>query len=54
MQTVLNQALEHYRRQRFLEDTNKAFAALRSDPEAWQQEQQEREVWEQTLADDFE
>ncbi len=46
MQTVLNEAIDSYRRQKFLEEANAAFAALRSDPEAWREEQQERDLWD--------
>ncbi len=35
MQTVLDEAIESYRRQRLLEEANAAFAALRADKEAW-------------------
>jgi hypothetical protein len=45
MQTVLNEAIDSYRRQKFLEEANAAFA-LRSDPEAWREEQQERDLWD--------
>ena len=38
-------------RQEFLERANQAYAALRNNPEAWQEELAERELWEQTLAD---
>jgi len=54
MQAVLEQALEQYRRQQLLEETNAAYAALRAAPEAWADLQQERLAWEQTLADGLE
>lgn len=54
MQTVLNEAIESYRRQKFLEEANTAFAALRSDPEAWQEEQQERDLWDRAGEDGLE
>lgn len=53
MQTVLEDALELYRRQRFLEETNRAFEALRADPDAWRSEVDERSAWDSTLADDL-
>jgi predicted transcriptional regulator len=46
MQAVLEKAVEEYRRRRFLEDVNSAYAALRNDPEAWQEIQAERAEWE--------
>ena len=43
-----------YRRQPFLEDSNRAFEALRTHSEGWGIEQAEREVWEMTLSDGLE
>ena len=54
MQAVLEQALEQYRRQQLLEETNAAYAALRAAPEAWADLEQERLAWQQTLADSSE
>ena len=54
MQAVLEQALEQYRRQQLLEETNAAYAALRAAPEAWADLEQERLAWDQTLADGLE
>lgn len=54
MQAVLTEAIDSYRRQKFLEEANAAFAALRQDPRAWSDEQQEREIWDQTLTDALE
>lgn len=46
--------MEIFRRQRFLEESNRAFAALRSDPDQWQAELTEREAWSATIVDDLE
>ena len=54
MQALLDKAVEHYRRQRFLEENNRAFEALRADASAWKAEQAEREQWEITVADGLE
>jgi predicted transcriptional regulator len=54
MQAVLEQALEQYRRQQLLEATNAAYAALRANPEAWANLEQERLGWDQTRADGLE
>ena len=51
MQSILDEAIETYRRQLFLERANAAFSALREDSEAWQAEQEERAAWDATLAD---
>ena len=52
MGVILEKAVEAYRRQRLFEQANAAYAALRSDPEAWAEEQDERGAWEGTLADE--
>lgn len=54
MHVILDKAIEDYRRKWFLEEANRAYAALRRDPEAWQTEQEERNVWDATLADGLE
>jgi hypothetical protein len=47
----MDQAIEHYRRQHFLEGLSEDFAALRKSPELWEEELKEREEWDTTLAD---
>jgi len=51
MQTILDLAIEEYRRQRFLLEANEAYAALRKSPKAWKSELAEREEWDATIAD---
>lgn len=51
MQTVLDEAIERYQRDKFLDDVNSAYANLRNDPKAWKEEQAERALWDKTLAD---
>jgi predicted transcriptional regulator len=51
MQTIIDRAIEGYRRQSFIELANKAYSALRDNPEAWETELKERGEWEATLAD---
>ena len=53
MLVVLDEAVESLRRQRLLQETNRAFEALRSDPKAWKAELMERRQWEATLGDDL-
>ena len=48
---LLDEALEAYRRQRFLEDANAAFGALKKNKKAWKAELEERRAWDKTLAD---
>ena len=54
VQTVLKQAIDSYRREKFIEEANAAFAVLRSNPKAWSEEQQERDLWDQTAGDGLE
>lgn len=54
MQSVLELALEQYRRQQLLEATNAAYAALQADTEARAGLERERNEWDQTLADGLE
>ena len=51
MQAVLDKALEQYRRQRFWEEMNVAYAAIQNDPEALAAEKKEFALWEVTLMD---
>jgi len=51
MQEILGEAIELYRRKLFLEKANAAFAALKADPQAWKEEQEERTAWDVALLD---
>jgi hypothetical protein len=51
---MLDQAIELYRRHRFLTGLNADIAALRADATAWAEELAEREAWDRTLADGLE
>ena len=51
MQDSLAKAIELYRRQIFLQETNAAFDALHKNPKAWQEELKERKKWNSTLRD---
>jgi len=51
LQTLLDKAVEQYRRQLFLLQANQAFATLRKDELLWQDELNERQEWDQTLSD---
>jgi len=54
MQAPLEKAVEMYRRQRFLEESNRAFESLQANPDTWKSEQAERAAWDMTLADGLE
>jgi len=51
MQTVLDKAVESYRREEFLRAANRDYAALRRNAKAWKESLRERKHWEQALAD---
>jgi hypothetical protein len=51
MQTVLDKALERYRRERFWEEMDAAYAAIQNDPKAVAAEAEERALWDNTLMD---
>lgn len=51
MPEVLDEAVEVLRRIRLLEETDRAYVALRKDPRAWRAALAERAAWEVTLGD---
>ena len=51
MQTVLDEAIEQYRRDTFFRDLDESYARLRADPKAWKRELAERREWDATLMD---
>ena len=54
LQAVLKEAIDSYRREKFLHEANVAFAALRRNPKAWNEEQQERRIWDLSAEDGLE
>ena len=48
---VLVEALELYRRERFVARVNAGYAKLREEPEAWATDRAERDTWDSTLED---
>jgi predicted transcriptional regulator len=51
MTEILDKAIEAYGRQQFLAGLNADFAALRSNPAAWDEEVAERKEWDALLVD---
>jgi len=51
LQEILDKAVEDYKRKQFLMEANEAYAALKNDPEKWQEEIKEREEWDIALED---
>jgi predicted transcriptional regulator len=54
MPVILAKAIEQYRRRQFLEQVNAAYGTLRADAAAWDEELQERALWDKTLSDGLE
>ncbi len=54
MSAVLSEAVREMRRIHLLRQTNEAYRRLREDPKAWEEELEERRLWENTLADGLE
>lgn len=51
---ALDLVLAEWEKQQFFRSLNASFAALRSDPAAWEEELEERRLWDQSLGDDVE
>ncbi|MGI8744868.1 MAG: toxin-antitoxin system protein [Bryobacteraceae bacterium] len=51
IQIVLDEAIEQYRRDKFFCKLDEGYVRLKADPKAWQEEQDERQLWETTLVD---
>ena len=51
MQTILDEAIDQYSRDKFLDEVNAAYARLQADPKAWKEELAERKEWDGTLMD---
>ena len=51
MQAVLEDAVEQFRRQRFIAEVNAGYARVRENEQAWGAVLEEREPWELTTGD---
>lgn len=54
MQSIVDKAVERYKREIFLESLNQDFKRLRENEEDWVSELEERKLWENTLLDGVE
>ncbi len=54
MQDVVEKAVEHYRRKAFLEGLSNDFRVLQADESTWQDELDERALWDNTIEDGLE
>ena len=51
MEAVLEEAIEHYRRDAVLDQASEAYARLRNNSKVWREELAERAEWDVTLMD---
>ena len=51
MQSVIDKAISRYKRELFLESHNEDFKRLRANTDDWEEEREERKLWENTLLD---
>ena len=51
MAALLAEAIRAYQRSHLLKQTNEAYARLKKNPKAWQEETAERALWDNTLED---
>ena len=51
MAAFLEKAIERYRRQKFLEEANASYAALKANRKKWEEEIAERRLWDRVNAD---
>jgi hypothetical protein len=51
MNTIVEEAVEQYRRKLFFQKANEDYAKLRRDKNAWAQLKKERKLWDATLQD---
>ncbi len=51
MQSMVDEAVELYRRRRFLEDVNAAYTPLRQNAETWREVERERSEWDAALGE---
>ena len=54
MLEIIEQSVEIYKRKIFLEECNKAYGALKSNPAEWQEELKERQLSDNTINDGLE
>jgi predicted CopG family antitoxin len=54
IQDIIEHAVTEYKKKKFFEDLNSAYAKLKSDPMAWKEELDERYEWDHVLNDGLE
>ena len=53
MVEALDEVTAFWEREQFFQAFNDSFATLKADSDAWQEELEERRLWDQTLTDDL-
>lgn len=51
IQDIIEDAIDAYRRQRMIEQHNRAYAAVKADPDQWRAELEERAGWGRSASD---
>ena len=51
IEAILDDVIEHYQRDKFMDEVNAAYAALRNDAQAWAEELAERRTWDAVHVD---
>ena len=54
IQDVIEQAIKDYKKKKFFDHLNLAYARLKADPKAWAEEEEEREDWDVAMKDGIE
>jgi hypothetical protein len=54
MIAILEEAVREYDKEKFWEEYDRGYAALRADPQAWAEYQEELRLWDCTLMDGLE
>ena len=54
IQDVIEQAIKDYKKKKFFDNLNLAYARLKADPKAWAEEEEEREDWDVAMKDGIE
>ncbi len=51
MQNIIEEALAEYKKRLFWDQAERDFQAMREEPDVWEAEVAEREIWDATLRD---
>lgn len=51
---IIGKAVKRYRREKMIEESNKAYKRLKKNKELWEIELKERREWDATLMDEIE